>query len=490
MKRFVLIAGILIAVFAAIAQNTALSAPSRGSSASYLSPTLVRVASVSGTILDVSATKVLYRDAATAPPRLKVLDRASRTTSTVPAAAGRNPDYGFLSPTGVVFVAGSNLGVTQIRVYQWSGAASLTDLGSINSRLSLRVQGRYAIWSDGPGLFRRDLVIGRNVTVSTNAGNWQNDVLPNGDVFFWTTPVGPVERYRNGVTQAVASDLGNFYIVASGNSVAFQKRPVNGPDGPYSTWLYDGTGERQLTPSSQEQNTPNGSGYDVAGGWTAFLRTDSGGQPQVWLRGPDGATTQLTHSPLLPAGKLMAVLGVDPAGEVVYQTASSVYLVVPGHARQLLAAGVGAWSPSRRAGAGNYAAYLGGQWLLAIGGTVYAKDTTAPTVSAPVSHLPAGAALSAGIPSAIPLATAWTAQDSGGAVASDELAVSTNAGGFAPVPLPAVAAATASSAAVATARYQFRVRASDSHGNVSAWRAGTPVSVTTVQQAAFTYQGS
>ena len=117
-------------------------------------------------------------------------------------------------------------------------------------------------------------------------------------------------------------------------------------------------------------------------------------------------------------------------------------------------------------------------------------DTTAPTTSAPLTGLRPGSQLSAGIPPDIPVTTSWTATDPDDPVWRQELQVSVNGGGYAPVSLPSADASQATSTAVSTAQYEFRARATDSHGNLGGWTNGLPFTVDTAQETAATYTGA
>ena len=117
-------------------------------------------------------------------------------------------------------------------------------------------------------------------------------------------------------------------------------------------------------------------------------------------------------------------------------------------------------------------------------------DTTAPTTSPPVTHLRPGSRLFSGVPPAIPLTTSWTATDPDDPVRQQDLQVSINGGGYAPVSLPSADATHATSTVVPTARYEFRARAVDSHGNVGNWTNGRPFTVDTAQETSATFTGA
>jgi hypothetical protein len=107
-----------------------------------------------------------------------------------------------------------------------------------------------------------------------------------------------------------------------------------------------------------------------------------------------------------------------------------------------------------------------------------------------VTSLRPGSQLSAGIPPDIPVTTSWTATDPDDPVRSQELQVSVNGGGYAPVSLPSADASQATSTVVPTAQYEFRARATDSHGNLGDWTNGLPFTVGTAQETAATYTGA
>jgi hypothetical protein len=97
--------------------------------------------------------------------------------------------------------------------------------------------------------------------------------------------------------------------------------------------------------------------------------------------------------------------------------------------------------------------------------------------------------LSAQEPASIPLLTAWKSTSRHGEISAEELQVSVNNGGFAPVPLPNATTPRTESTVVATAAYQFRARATDANGRPGDWTNGTAFTVDAdaVQKTAATY---
>jgi hypothetical protein len=538
----------------------------------YLNSNLVQVDQVPGVILDVSPTQVLYLFSS--PARLTVKDRASGAVTTMPHVPGRQETYGWLGPHGVVAVSTTTTIDHNAHLYEWRGGSTRIDLGEVNAADSVVLRGSYLIWSNATTLYRRNLDTEQTVVVSTNAGNWSNDVLPNGDVYYWTSaPEYQINRYHNGVSDQLTQDPStwNIFPVADGTNVVYHKGSPCCTQR-YALWLYDGTRHLPLTAPSTYDPTP-GIQYQAAGGWTAYV-TVIAGREQVWLRGPDGVAHQISDlGGSQPAGRPQ-IVSVDPAGRVAYSVGQSLYLGVQNQPPVLLASDVGDWSSGRGTGL-NFAMSLAGRWYFSVGGTFYvlsdqvgvslsisfqghgtvsvapygrschaacvvplaagatvtltatadlpgwrftgwrgacsgtaptcnlrldantsvsalfhAADTTAPVITGPVSTPTVGGVVSRDIPVGIPLSTSWTATDPEGPIASTETQVAINGGGFAPVPLAGATTNQVSSTVVQTANYQYRVRATDSHANVSAWSTGTAFTVQTYGPTVLGYGGT
>jgi hypothetical protein len=334
----------------------------------YLNPALVQVGQVPGQIIEVSGARILYLDSSASRVMLKVLDRATQQTVTVPAVPGHDPEYGWLVPGGVIFrVSGGD--ATTVRLYEWCGGSPVNDLGPLNSRYSVVVRAPYVIWSDGSTLYRRDLASGRTVVVATDAGNWYNDLLPTGEVTYWDNSYR-IMRYYEGKTEQVSPGtpgLWNVYPITDGTNVVYRRQTPCCGDQDYSIILNHGTRETTLTsPSSYEPSS--GTDYEVAGGWTAFQQTSSTGDLQTWLRDPGGTITQLPD--IAPSGS-PGIVAMNAAGQVVYSSGENLYLGQTGQPAALLASGQGAWLTHRFASIGNFATYLGHRWYLAVGGSLY-----------------------------------------------------------------------------------------------------------------------
>ena len=572
----------LVVVLTAVSGSLPVVAPTtvaaRAEAPGYLNPALVRVGQVPGQIVDVSQARILYFGTAGSPGALDVLDRASGRSVAVPPVPGRGPVHGWLIPGGVVFSA-EGADVTTARVYEWDGGPDVIDLGPLNSADSVVVRGSYLIWNDAMTLYERDVASGQTVVVATDAGNWENDLLPTGEVVYWTEGSYRIMRYQDGRTVQVSPDTPgrwNTYPITDGSNVVYRRSAPYGLN--YRIVLNHGGSETQLTPPTPTSSTfepAPGWDYDAAGGWTAFQQLDStGSRLQTWLRDPDGTTSQLPDIASTGPGA-QAIVGLNAAGQVMYAAGQSLYLGQTGRPSVLLASASGAWQNHRSAGQANFATYLGQQWDIAMGDSLYVlsslpfvtltitvqghgtvsvapygascrgacsvqyspggeldltatadrpgwrftrwqgacsgtsvtcqlrldtdtsvsaafhpADTTAPATSAPATRLRPGSQLSAGIPPDIPVTTSWAATDPDDPVRQQELQVSVNGGGYAPVSLSSADAGQAASTVVPTAQYEFRARATDSHGNLGDWTDGPPFTVGTAQETAATYTGA
>jgi hypothetical protein len=112
-----------------------------------------------------------------------------------------------------------------------------------------------------------------------------------------------------------------------------------------------------------------------------------------------------------------------------------------------------------------------------------AKDTTPPTVTAPVQRLrsgvPMGTSTTAG-------QVSWTGSDSGVGLSHYDVQRSTNGGTYASVSLGSATATSVNVMYTVNASYRFRVRGVDRNGNVGAWVYG-PTFTTARYQETSTY---
>lgn len=307
---------------------------------------------VSGAVWDVAGSRTLFLDLSGSTPALKMLDDAVGTTQTVetgPDLVGTWGDYGYVTPTGALYAHGSvtEQGSPYCWLFEWRQGVT-TRLTGLNSCDSLRVSGRWAVYSEaydlGYHLARRDLETGSSELVTTNAGNCENDVASNGDVAFWTgdsVAVGyNIHRWRSGTDVALTSDpsstLWNTYPVTDGNNVVYRKHTPCCGEQTYRIAMHDGATETVLTAATATEPSP-GRAYAAAGGYVAYAAEDTGKVAQIWRHGPNGEE-QLTSF-----GTSSMIDAIGPDGTVVFVRTSTGrrYRAVPGAALQEIGSALG-----------------------------------------------------------------------------------------------------------------------------------------------------
>ena len=283
------------------------------------SPSLYEVTSVGGPILDVQPDRILFRQGAawTQTPQgvlynygsLVVRNRATGVDTPIPTVIGTEPEYGYLTPAGAIFVLRkSEFPFSEVR--EWRGGVTLPILGSANAFQSLVVSGDYAIWSEGASLYRYVVSTQTKTLVTASPViNNNNDVAANGDVAYGTGGDFQIFRYRGGVNTPLTNDAsGNTYPRTDGVNVVYRKSSAMG----WVVALHDGNSETILDPLQTAEIQPD-SAYQTEGGWTAFTRRAIDGTRQVWVRSPAGVSTQISST----TGS-SRVDSVSPSGRVTF----------------------------------------------------------------------------------------------------------------------------------------------------------------------------
>jgi hypothetical protein len=303
-------------------------------------------AAASGPVWDVSGPRLLFLDMTGTTPALKVLDTADSSTQTVETSAdivGTWGGYGFLTPTGAIYVHGqANAGYPYAWLYEWR-AGAVTNLGGLNSSTSLRVAGNWAIHNSAGAvgasnpLLRRDLGMGASIVITESAGNVDNDVAANGDVVYWSSDYN-IYRWRNGSTQALTNDspttLWNTYPVTDGEIVVYRKHSPCCSAQTFRIAMHDGLKETLLTSAANSAPTP-GSGYAVAGGYVAYVAEDSAKAVQIWRHGPTGEQ-QITFF-----GSSSVIDAIAPDGTVLLTNTQKRYRATPGSPLQEIGSSLG-----------------------------------------------------------------------------------------------------------------------------------------------------
>jgi hypothetical protein len=296
---------------------------------------------VGGPVWDLSGTRILHVDLSSAVPALEILDRQTGSTQTLetgPDLVGTWGDYGFLTPSGALYVHGSvsNSVYPYAWLYEWR-AGALTQITGLDSAQSLRVAGNWAIYNLGAELWRRDLGAGVSTLLTATAGNWANDVAANGDVVFWGQDYN-IYRWRNGSTQALSAypsgGLWNTYPLTDGMNAVFRRHSPCCGTQTYRIVVDDGTQQSYLTPATFAEPNPGG-GYAVAGGYVAYAAEDLTKTLQIWRHGT-GGEQQLTFF-----GSSSRIDAILPDGTVLLTQQQKRYRARPGQALQAIGSALG-----------------------------------------------------------------------------------------------------------------------------------------------------
>ena len=326
-----------------------------------------------GVIMDVSPTKILYRDPDFTPGgTLHIKDRATGAVEDVSIVPNRYPVRAYLSPHGAIFTGGTfpNYGL-----FEWRDG-TLIDHGVPSTETVLRASGNYATWSTpgGPGqgqvVHRRDLAAGTTSQIATGASNTDLEVWPNGDVYWHTAPDPDIFRWRDGVTEQLTNDAyWNYTPLTDGTNVAYTKAVPNAAGfGLKAAALRTATGEEILLEEfhDDDRGSPR---YDVAGGWAAFHQIRPADRLEVWRRSPAGDISKVS-----PPGGDWVLRGMGPNGDVWL---GHVFLARVG--QPLIDLGDSALGDTRWArGVGGFTFMDGNRWFLAKGNTVYEVTTGYP----------------------------------------------------------------------------------------------------------------
>lgn len=294
------------------------------------------MAEVNGQVWDVSGNRILFLDTSGTIPALKILDTDSGVTQTIETSAnlvGTWGCYGYLTPTGAIYVRGENptLVYPYSWLFEWRGGI-LTNLAGLNSAQSLRVSGNWAVYNT-PALWSRDLSTGISSLITADAGNIYNDVATNGDIAYWTNGY-QINRWRNGSTLAMTSDtLWNTYPVTDGLNVVYRKH--NGPqNNSYRIAVHDGLSEIVLAPTTETEPLP-GSSYLAAGGYVVYVMESVTKLRQIWRHSPSGES-QLTFF-----GSSSSIDSIGPDGTVLLTHSPKRYQVAIGGTLQEVGSNLG-----------------------------------------------------------------------------------------------------------------------------------------------------
>lgn len=283
------------------------------------------VATVDGEILDSDGSRILYIP--NVDPHQVRIRAANGTETLIGAGPQFTPLYGYLSPTGAAFAADVQ-GAISSTLFNFN-TNGLVRVGTLNSNLSLRVEGQYAVFSGLNAVtgvatpnfvYRLDTTTGLVTQAPGDNGNYQLDVLADGVIAYWTSngSFAPnsqaadynIETFDGVVTRRITDTHNslNYYPRTDGALFVFNRRNTCCAS-QAQMLLSDGVSEIVL---STAEGLP-GQDYQVRNGWVAFR--DRG---TLYIRNPSGALTNL--------GASTAILQISEFGELAYTLGNRTFL--------------------------------------------------------------------------------------------------------------------------------------------------------------------
>ena len=282
------------------------------------SPRLSRVITYPGRILDFDGDRVLTLEAGD-PQQPSTHSLSVLTREPIPWPSGWyvNEGFSWLTPTGAIL--GALGGFTspirpQLGVHLWRDGL-LTALTSDCCAGSI-VAGDYAVFDNGPGLYRVNTVSGMSTLVTT-ANRWPVAVAADGTVIF-TNLDDHLVRDRAGQQMVLADEPLRAHINphTNGQTVIYTQRAAQGG---YATAVISGSGAPELlTPF---RSVLSECYCAIAGDWLVFSDAGAQGQRQVFKRNPQGTITQITD--FLASSTIDRLAG---NGDVMFTSGGQRYL--------------------------------------------------------------------------------------------------------------------------------------------------------------------
>ncbi|MDY7232692.1 hypothetical protein [Hyalangium rubrum] len=290
------------------------------------SPSLERVATVPGQLVDVDDSRLLYATGGSAlgnDTGLVVRHRSSGQDTPVPVPEGRRVGDAQLISSGVLFSFWTDDSTRRLYEYR---QGSLIELDPDKALVWVKAARDHALWSHYPGdeLMLRNFATGATVSVGQGANSF-NDVARNGFVAFWGLGYD-IHTFQDGVTRRLTNDpdatTWNTYPVTDGTLVVYRKHLVASQT--FVIALHTGEQETLLTqPRAQASflGPQPGIDYAVNGGWVAYTAPSGAGQLQVWLRSPLGETRKVSDF-----GTPSTVAALGPEGQIAVRTGEHLHV--------------------------------------------------------------------------------------------------------------------------------------------------------------------
>jgi hypothetical protein len=301
------------------------------------------VAQVPGRALDALGDRVLWLDSAGGQRLFKIRMLSTGADVTVKTDTIRTSFTHVAS--GYLFNGGALLWSTAGNLFEHR-AGTLADLGSYGGNGTISTDGKWAAWSDGATVFRRDLDAATTVTVGSGSGP---DVGADGDVVFLNNSGGWL--YSGGALTPVSVQSGTVQIATDGVNVVYVT--LTNTFTTSTLWLDQPGGDVVLTGHSH--GTGGAIYYRLAGGWIAYSTPLS----PVSRRAPDGTVTQITTETTATRVEALA-----PDGTLIYHHPTP-------NGRYFLVTPAGVKSDVGPATTGERVVWRDGRFLLFSDGSVY-----------------------------------------------------------------------------------------------------------------------
>lgn len=254
------------------------------------SPFLKQIVRVPYPISDFDGNNLLYaKDTVDA----EIYDLNTTEIITIPFGNRIGSNNLFLTHQGAIFQRFTNSSLAK-GLYEWTNNTINELTNNINSNSSVTVRGDYIIWSEGSVLFKRELSTGTTTLISSNAGNWRNDVSMNGEVAYWDYSYD-IHFFKDNIDTKLTNDsyYWNTYVKTNGDLSIYRKHDPCCGDQQYALAIHDGVEELVLR-DFQSREDSYGS-YQIDNQYIAYGRNGNMGQNHIWIRESSGDNHQITY---------------------------------------------------------------------------------------------------------------------------------------------------------------------------------------------------
>lgn len=319
-----------------------------------VSTNLTHVATVRGTVLDYSGSRVLHVDRSGDSAAIRLADVAAQTDQSLFQVGRDEILTGGVGPALAILRVNYGTGGNP-KIVTWEQGL-VTVLGMAGNRL--QVAGDYALFAVAnlSGLQRLDLATGSYVTVdmpSVMLLDASGAITGQRSSFGVQPQTYSIIVFHAGAYDTVAT------TAAIGLTLPYRS-PARSDGERVIFDRYGAIETRGVTTDTQAVVLATGltlaPSYDIHAGWLAYQKPDGGGVLQAWTRSPAGVESQRTA---LAASS--SVVGVGADGSVVILQPDAYYYVSVGNS-----------TPRRLGGAGiNTIKWVDGRFVVFIGRSVF-----------------------------------------------------------------------------------------------------------------------